>query len=147
MPNREIYDAAFRLLESKKEMESTFDKLGMNFEYGIGPIGRFMESVINESDIIIQNALNLHIVTEKKTINLNGTDIKADIDMLYTEEESTEWMITADDFYTFLYAAIDNIPLRDAMWKIMVEKNAAAKSAYNTANQFGRIGPYPGLKD
>lgn len=147
MPNRENYDAAFRLLESKKEMEDVFDKLGMRFEYGIGPIGTFLESVINEADTIIRNSLGLHMVTEKKTINLNGTPIKADIDILYTEENSTEWMITMDDFYTFLYAAVDNAPLREAMWKIMVEKNAAAKSAYNTANAFGRIGPYPGLKD
>ncbi len=89
MLNKENYDAAFRLLESKKEMEDVFDKLGMRFEYGIGPIGTFLESVINEADTIIRNSLGLHMVTEKKTINLNGTPIKADIDILYTEENST----------------------------------------------------------
>ena len=141
--NRENYDCAFNLLEAKVSFENELDAIGLNFEYGIGPVGKFMEAIFDSVEPIIKNELGL--VTEFSVPAQTTIDFIPVVTNVYiytTEDSSKEWSITADNFYEFFYKAIKNKELRDLMWKAMTEKDLDAKAKFNELMAGDGIGTY-----
>lgn len=140
--NRTIYDSAFHILETQKEIFDKLDSLGVSFEYGQGFIGKTLESLINDSDTIIIECLGLEdIPPVNKQCTINGLSCEVSVDIFCAKGNDEEWSITHDDFYDFFYAAIDNIQLRDLMWRAMVEKDVRAKEQFNKSGH-GLIGQF-----
>lgn len=124
--NREIYERIFGIIQTHNDICNKLESAGLRFEYGDGFVGKSLEALLNDSEIIIRESLGLHEVSGLA---------------LYTKENDPDWSISLDDFCEFFYKAIENDNIRDLMWKAMVEKNIEAKQQYNQLN-FGRIGPY-----
>ena len=140
--NRIIYDKAFQIISTQKELCDKLDSLGLNFEYGQGFIGKTLEDLINNSETIVLESLGLEYYnpTEKKC-NINGSEYPVVVERLYTKDHQHDWSITVDDFSDFFYKAIENHHIQDLMWRIMVEKDEDAKAEYNSLN-IGFVGPF-----
>lgn len=139
--NRTIYDTAFNIIKTQGEMCSNLENIGLRFEYGDGFVGKALESLINDSETIVLESLGLHFVSKNTKTNLCGESWPVSVEVLYGEDENPEWAITADDFFDFFYKAIDNEHLRDLMWRVIVDRDAATKDEYNKLG-IGEIGGY-----
>ena len=137
--NRNIYEAAFDILVIQNEICNNLEKLGLRFEYGDGVVGQTLEKLLNKSESVIIESLGLHEVTEGATCTIGGQKYHVDLEMLYTEDNDSDWSITCDDFYEFFYCAIKDLTIRDLMWRAMVNKDVVAKEQFNALNK-GRIG-------
>ena len=139
--NRTVYDSAFNILKTQNDMCSKLESIGLRFEYGDGFIGKTLESLINDSEAIILESLGLHCASKSTKTMLCGESWPVEVEVLYGEDEKSEWAITADDFSNFFYRAIDDVNLRDLMWRIMIERDGAAKDEYHEL-RIGKIGGY-----
>lgn len=140
MSNKNIYESAFMLLKEKKIFEDKLSDIGVNFEYGNGAIGSFMESIVNNTDTIIQESLGLHIITIPTRCKIMGASYGIDLDIFCQEDENLDWAMTCDDFYNFLYNAIMSEKVRELAWKAFVERDVEAKEKFNALKSFGKIG-------
>jgi hypothetical protein len=143
--SKTIYECAFNILKTQKEICDKLDTMGFNFEYGQGFIGETLVALINNGETIVRECLGLgHYVTVEKTCNINGLAYPISVDVLYTVEKDPDWSITEDDFCEFFYVAIKDLEVRDLMWKAMVEKDFEAKQKFNQLGH-GKIGSYQSL--
>lgn len=142
--SKETYDHAFEILSAKKKFESSLDYIGLNFEYGNGPIGEFMESLLNHVEPIIKNELGLVIEEIEKApdIIIGCNTYPVDVYVNYTVEHDKDWCITDDDFCEFFYKAIDDENLRELMWKVMADRDEDAKAKFNKAMKGNGIGTW-----
>ena len=139
--NRTIYDSAFNILKTQSEMCNKLESIGLRFEYGDGFVGKTLESLINDSETIIIESLGLHSAYRNTKTTICGEVWPVEVEVLYGDDENSEWSITVDDFSEFFYKAIDNAHLRDLMWRIMIERDEAAKDEYHKL-KIGKIGGY-----
>ena len=137
--NKTIYNTAFRILSTQEDMCQRLENIGLRFEYGEGYVGETLLKLLNDSELIIKEALGLHSVSEPCTCNISGIDYPITLDILYTSEDDPDWSITEDDFCEFFYQAQHNEEVRDLMWKAMIEKDETAKNKFNELD-CGRIG-------
>ena len=138
--SRTTYDSAFAILKTQNELCNKLEEVGLNFEYGSGFIGEAFETLLNESETIIRDALGLHDVPVDHTCRILGVDHPFTDYVLYPEDDDVEWSITADDFSEFFYKAIQNEKIQDVMWKAMVDRDESAKTEFNSL-KIGKIGP------
>lgn len=139
--NKTIYNTAFDLLSLQETACQSFEKSGLRFEYGDGPVGEFLLGLLNGADMIIKESLGLHSNQYPVKVFIGGNEYPTNVDILYSEDQNADWSITEDDFCEFIYKARDDKTVRELMWKAMVDRDQSAKDEYNKL-KIGKIGGY-----
>lgn len=129
--SKKIYDLAFENLQVERRMSNHFEEMGLSFEYGSGFWGKQLETLCANNNQIILNALGLHAKTHTRTLYISGEEFVCDYEVLYRDDNDSEFTITYDEFFDFIDAAIRNTQLRELFWDAIVEKNIEAKNRIN----------------
>lgn len=129
MDKRLVYENIFECIDAQNEFCTKLENLGLRFEYGDGPIGKYLEGNLNRYNEIIIEVLGLHEKQHPKSVHFSGQRIPITLAVLYAEDEDVNWAITMDDFFEVLYDAQNNSNLKAWLYEAIVERDQKAKDA------------------
>ena len=139
-------EALFEALREQNKYENKLLEVGLNFEYGEGPAGKFLEANKNALIDTLEYLLGFERVSYKVQTNVFGQMIPCTLEILMPEDGDIEFAISEDDFCECLYKAIDDEKLSRMVIKTWVEKNEIAKKELNDTLGVSRISPKVGVK-
>ena len=140
--SKESYFAAFEVLKTQNDICNKFEEIGFNFEYGTGFFGIAMENLNNQGYAILKESLEIKALTQYRTINISGIEQVVQFDVFYVGDYDENFTITEDDFSDFVYDSVKNNELQDLFWKVMVEKDNAAREKFNQHSKYYQISNY-----
>ena len=146
MERVKICESVFTALRTQQSYENKLLEMGLNWEYGEGVTGKFLEANKNVLIETIYHLFGLDRVSYKVQTNIFGQTFPCTLDILYPDNEDIDFTITEDDFVEALYKAIDNIELSKLMIHTWVMKDTVARAELNKKLIPTDISPKVGAK-
>ena len=121
----------FTALRKQHDFENQLLAMGLNFEYGEGVTGQYLETNKNALIEMVYYLFGFDRVSYKVQTSILGQTFPCTLDVLYPDDEDIDFTITEDDFVEALYKAIDDMELSKLMIHTWVMKDATAREELN----------------